>query len=237
MNKGHINIFLVFFCIIASIVAVMGWTRAAKTRDARKDLIECNAKLSNCRDDLAVSKPEGPSAKIKNLQDVKSTADVKISSNDNPAVKKLIENKAKALADKIAQGRVDDFLNQEKSKRAKQFHTAIDTMEKGMVNAANRFLEDKKFSESDGKKLHSLIETAFETHRNNFERWQNGEITEEEGRKLGQAVNRKSREDAVAILGEDQAQEFLKYIQEEMKKAFEQQQAENAKTRESKSDQ
>lgn len=235
MHKGHVNLFLVFFSIIASLVAAMGWYRAAKSQDSKKDLFKCTTKLSTCRDELVVSKQEYARENAKTLPEVKTKTDVKIPSSDNPNVKKLIETKARALADKIAQGRVDDFIDQEKAKRAKKFHTAIDTMEKGMVNAANRFLEDKKFSESDGKKLHTLIETAFETHRKNFERWQTGEITEEEGRKLGQAANRKSREDAIALLGEQQAQEFLKYIQEEMKKAFEQQQTENEKNNDSKS--
>ncbi|MBU1241506.1 hypothetical protein KKF84_07950 [Myxococcota bacterium] len=145
---------------------------------------------------------------------------------NDAALERLIAQKAKALAEKLSAKKVGDYIDDEKSKKAQKFHKFMDTLETGMVSAANRYIEDKNVSEEVAKKMHSIIESGFETHRKNFQRLQRGELTETEARAEGGKVYKRDREATVALLGEEEAKEYGQYIREEMKKAFEKQQAE-----------
>jgi hypothetical protein len=137
-----------------------------------------------------------------------------------PGVQRKIKNLAGKIAKGLSSKGVEDYKEEEKSKKSKRYHKFLDTFETAAINSVNIYAKKYDVSEEVTNKLHGLMESGFKTHREVYESYEKGEISRKESRKKGAKARKDDIAAVIQLLGEDEAKDFWNILKEESKKEF-----------------
>ncbi|MBU1537610.1 hypothetical protein KKF84_20010 [Myxococcota bacterium] len=206
------------------IVSIVGWY---KLSGVKKELRQCRAK-SLCTEEAPVDPPPKKSTRewLPSVDDDgRHTKHRSPNSLDaclkNPKIQGKIEERAKALAGKLSTMKLEDYKDEQKSKRLERHQKRMDTFETGMVNAVNAYVDKYKTDEATAKKLHSIFEEGFKKHRDLFTKYQDGTLTRQQYRQQRRTIRQDGQTATVTLLGENGAADFWDVLRTEMQKEWE----------------
>jgi hypothetical protein len=139
---------------------------------------------------------------------------------NNPFVQKTISKKAEKQAEKLLSKKIDEYKQERKDRRISRFHSFLDTMEVGYVNAINKYIENNSLSEEEGVALHKIFSDMVKNSRSNLQKFQEGKLSRRESRRMGRKNFRDWRKNIKDSLGEQAADQLFELAKEEMRKEF-----------------
>lgn len=140
---------------------------------------------------------------------------------NDPVVRTEIEKRAAELATGISENRIEEYRQEELSKRLQWRARFMDSFEEASTIAIDLFTKEKAFDEERTSQLHRIFDENIKQQREIFERLQAGRIDETTARQQGHAVREEARRQVEALLGEEQAEQLARAIGEQMRIRFE----------------
>ncbi len=236
-SKSSLPVFLTTgLSSILLITTIVGWVKLSSTR---RELRRCSARPA-CREDP----PEGPDTqRSKPLRKAppgplfdprpdKATSPATTACLKDPAVQRHIAQRAMVLASSLSDAKLEDYKDDQKSRRLERRQKRMERFETGAVNAVNRYIDEFKVDEQTGKKLNAIFEEGSKKGKKLFQQMQEGTITRREFWQQSRAAREEGATAVANLIGEDNAQELWRILGEEMQKEWEKaMKAEEAKSK------
>ena len=138
---------------------------------------------------------------------------------DNPDVQSKIDSKAKLWAEAISNQVLEKYKEEESRKEQQKVAEYMDSMEGFFGNAVNTYAEEYEIEQSVSEELHTIIEQGFEKQRSLYQQKIQGDISEQEYKKLSNQTRKEGKLSVLDLLGPEGAKDFGLILREEGEKA------------------